>query len=34
MSAIKLEVDDLCVRFTSGRKEVDAVRNVLSLIHI
>ena len=25
MSAIKLEVDDLCVRFTSGRKEVDAV---------
>ena len=28
MSAIKLEVDDLCVRFTSGRKEVDAVRNV------
>lgn len=28
MSAIKLDVQDLCVRFTSGRKEVDAVRNV------
>lgn len=28
MSAIKLDVQDLCVRFTSGRKQVDAVRNV------